>query len=155
MDTLFNHRDDPANYLGLVYGKGAQASMILDRHLLEHSSRRHSVLHLIRLLIRRHGEAFDRAGLVAAVSELSGVDSRSFLESLLDRPGPLGRDSLESTYAALKAMGRLESSQGAGKAAVGIGERRPIPDAEAVGDAARDRAPGFGSGHWNSEGRKY
>jgi hypothetical protein len=131
LDSLFNFRDDPENFLGLVYGKGAQASMILDRHLLELSGGRHSVFHLIRLLIRRHGPSFDRADLVRAVSELAGADSRGFLEALLDRPGPLGQDSLEATYASLKAMGRLQASGSAAKrgapASRAVGAADPLP----------------------------
>jgi hypothetical protein len=143
LDSLYMHQDDPVNFLGLVYGKGAQASMILDRHLLEHSGGRHGVYHLIRLLIRRHGPAFARADLVRAVGELSGTDSRGFLESLLDRPGPLGQDSLESTYAALKAMGRLLHSSTVAKRGQ-AGEQPVGPAAPDAGLLPADGRPGLG-----------
>lgn len=143
LDSLYGSRDDAEGFLGLVYGKGAQASMILDRHLLEGSGGRHGVYHLVRLLVRRHGPAFDRGDLVRAVGELAGADSRGFLESLLDRPGPLGQDSLESTYAALKAMGRLRASAAAAKR--GLAEDRPsYPAAPSGGLLPAEGRPGLG-----------
>ena len=112
MDSAYAYPPDPEGYAGLVYGKGAQASMILDRWLLEHSGNRKSVFDLIKLLISRHGPAFRRANLVSAADGLTGASSQEFLTALLDQAAPLPLDSLQSTFRALRTLGRFGPSGG-------------------------------------------
>lgn len=118
LDSAYAYPPDPEDYAGLIYGKGAQASMILDRWLLEHSivgrgnRNRKSVFDLIKLLIGRHGPAFRRADLVSAADDLTGASSREFLAALLDRAAPLPLDSLHATFRALRALGRFGPSGG-------------------------------------------
>ena len=106
LDTAFKDQPDPENFIQLVYGKGAQASMILDRYILERSGGRYSVFNLVRDLNHK-GPSFHRRDLVSLVSEYTGADATAFLESLLDKVAPLPKDSLDRTYAALKQMGRF------------------------------------------------
>src|SRR5690606_28028014 len=113
------------------YGKGSQAAMILDRHILEGSAGRYSLFDLIRELIRKHGTAFRRPELVSAVDSLAGGRSEEFLSGLLDRAGPLGADSLARTYTALRNMGRFgpASNTGAGRRGSRGGEFLTVPPA--------------------------
>lgn len=122
LDSAWKQGQDPQGYLGLVYGKGAQASMILDRWLLENSGGRKSVYDLVRALAALPTPGFSRAQLVAAAAKVAGVASapaEAFLASLLDRPGAYSADSLRSTYLALRARGRF--GPGGGK--------EPVPGA--------------------------
>ncbi|MEO6095142.1 MAG: hypothetical protein ABIW76_05515 [Fibrobacteria bacterium] len=107
LDTTFSDPYDDQGFLGLVYGKGSQAAMILDRYLLERSAGKKSVFDLIRELAKTNRPAFHRSELAAAVDRLAGGSSAGFLSSLLDRANPLGLDSLRHTYAALRKIGRF------------------------------------------------
>lgn len=116
LDSAWQFPADPQGYPTLVYSKGGQAAMILDRWLLDHSGGRNSIFDLVRALVRDHGPAFTRAQLAAAVGGLSGVPSEAFLAALLDRPGAFPADSLRATYLALRARGRF--GPGGGKAPI-------------------------------------
>jgi len=116
LDPDFLDPGDPEGYFGLVYGKGSQAAMILDRHILEGSGGRHSLFDLIRELIRKHGTGFRRPELVFAVDSLAGGRSEGFLSELLDRASPLGADSLAGAYTALRNMGRFGPASKTGSA---------------------------------------
>jgi predicted metalloprotease with PDZ domain len=116
MDSAFVEPPVPENYIALVYGKGGQASMILDRYILEHSGGKRSVFDLVRDVVASYGPAFRRADLVASVDRLTGGSSAAFLSSLLDHPDPLGQDSLVHTYAVLRALGRF--APGGGKSPI-------------------------------------
>ncbi len=116
LDSAFNEPYVPENFTGLVYGKGGQAAMILDRYLLERSGGKASLFDLIRALIRGHGSAFHRADLIASVDALTGGGSAEFLGSLLDRAAPLGADSVVSTYRAMRSLGRF--GPGGGKSPI-------------------------------------
>ena len=95
------------NFLGLIYGKGGQAAMILDRYLLEKSGGKSSIYDLVRALTRRYGSGFRRSDLVSETDRLAGGSSAVFLGDLLDQAKPLDRDSLAHTYRALRSMGRF------------------------------------------------
>ncbi len=112
MDSAYGYPVDPEDYAGLVYGKGGQASMILDRWLLEHSGHRKSVFDLIKTLITETGPAFRRADLISAADQLTHASSRQFLSDLLDQAAPLSLDSLYNTYRALRSLGRLGPAGG-------------------------------------------
>ncbi|MDB5051510.1 MAG: hypothetical protein JWO30_4581 [Fibrobacteres bacterium] len=112
MDSAFAYPADPADFAGLVYGKGSQAAMILDRYILEGSGGKRSIYDLIRDLVRSYGTAFHRSDLEASVDRLAGGSSAAFLKGLLDQAAPLGLDSLKHTYAALRAMGRFAPGGG-------------------------------------------
>jgi hypothetical protein len=116
LDSAWRFAPDPQGYVELVYVKGGQAAMILDRWLLEGSGGRYSIFDLVRALIRDHGPAFTRAQLAAEAGMLAGAPADGFLSGLLDRPGAFPADSLRSTYLALRAMGRF--GPGGGKAPV-------------------------------------
>jgi hypothetical protein len=133
MDSAFVEPQVPENYIGLVYGKGGQASMILDRYILEHTGGKRSVFDLVRDVVQSYGPAFRRADLVASVDRLTGGSSAAFLSSLLDHPDPLGLDSLAHTYAALRTLGRF--APGGGKAPI-----RNVDPPEAAGPGGK-RAP--------------
>jgi hypothetical protein len=123
LDSAWKQGKDPQGYLDLVYGKGAQASMILDRWLLENSGGRKSVYDLVRALVALPERGFTRAEIVAATAKVAGTagaPAEAFLTSLLDRSGAFPADSLRSTYLALRARGRF--GPGGGKA--------PIPGAD-------------------------
>jgi len=107
LDSAWNDPQDPLGFPDLVYGKGAQASMILDRWILEHSGGRKSVYDLVRVLARLPSPGFTRSQLVAAAESVAGAPAEAFLTSLLDRPGAYPADSLRATYLALRAMGRF------------------------------------------------
>lgn len=107
LDSTFGDPGDPEGFFGLVYGKGSQAAMIMDRYLLEGSGGKYSIYDLIRELIRKHGTGFRRPELVSAVDSLAGGRSEEFLAGLLDQASPLGADSLARTYVALRSMGRF------------------------------------------------
>lgn len=107
VDSAYVDAPYPENFIQLVYGKGAQASMILDRYILEHSGRRYSVFNLVRDLNRRHGPAFHRSDMTALIAGYTGGDPTAFLHSLFDQASILPQDSLHHTYEALKAMGRF------------------------------------------------
>jgi hypothetical protein len=107
LDSAYAHPFDPENYVGLIYGKGGQAAMILDRYLLEKSGGKASIYDLIRALTRSHGSAFRRSDLVSETDRLAGGSSAVFLGDLLDRASPLGADSLANTYKVLRTLGRF------------------------------------------------
>ncbi len=116
LDTTWAFPVDPRGFISLVYGKGGEASMILDRWLLERSGGKRSVFDLVRSLIAAHGPAFNRADLVAEAGRLAGAPADAFLADLLDRPGAFPADSLRSTYRALRDLGRF--GPGGGKVPV-------------------------------------
>jgi hypothetical protein len=143
LDSAWAPPADPRGFINLVYGKGGEASMILDRWLLERSGGRKSVFDLVRSLIREHGPAFNRAQLVAQAGMLAGVPAEAFLSDLLDRPGAFPADSLRATYRALRTLGRF--GPGGGKVPV-AGVDFPLAKAGtfAAGSgppAARPRVP--------------
>lgn len=136
LDSAWGFPPDPLGFIDLVYVKGGQASMILDRWLLERSGGRKSIFDLVRALIKQHGPAFTRAQLVAEAASLAGAPAEAFLSDLLDRPGPFPDDSLRSTYLALRARGRF--GPGGGKSPVpGI----DTPAAKRSGHADAPPAP--------------
>jgi hypothetical protein len=139
LDSAWGFPVDPRGFIDLVYGKGGEASMILDRWLLEASGGRNSIFDLVRALIKDHGAAFTRAQLVAEAGMLAGVSAEGFLTDLLDRPGAFPADSLRSTYLALRARGRF--GPGGGKNPV-AGIDFPVAKASAVpaGSAAHTSA---------------
>ncbi|MBW8889624.1 MAG: hypothetical protein JF616_17855 [Fibrobacteres bacterium] len=116
LDSAWTDPQDPLGFPDLVYGKGAQASMILDRWILEHSGGRKSVYDLVRALVRLPTPGFTRSQFVAATESVAGAPAESFLASLLDQPGAFPPDSLRATYLALRAMGRF--GPGGGKSPV-------------------------------------
>jgi hypothetical protein len=107
MDPAFVYPADPADFAGLVYGKGGQAAMILDRYILERSGGKRSIFDLIRDVVGSYGTAFHRPDLEASVDRLAGESSSVFLKDLLDRTAPLGPDSVRNTYAVLRSLGRF------------------------------------------------
>lgn len=107
LDTGYQSVGDARDFISLVYDKGGEAAMIIDRRILEGSNGKKSLFDLVRLLVSRHGDVFGREDLIAAVSELSGGDAREFLADLLDKPGGYPLDSLRNTYATLRARGRF------------------------------------------------
>jgi hypothetical protein len=106
LDSAWRDVPDPMGFPDLVYTKGAQASMIIDRWILEHSGGRKSDYDLVRALARL-GPGFTRSQLVEATTSLAGAPSEAFLASLLDRTGAFSADSLRSTYVALRTLGRF------------------------------------------------
>lgn len=116
LDSAWKDQEDPMGFPDLVYSKGAQASMILDRWILERSGGRKSVYDLVRALARLPGAGFTRPQFAEATATLAGAPAEGFLTSLLDRPGAFSADSLRSTYLALRAMGRF--GPGGGKVPV-------------------------------------
>lgn len=106
LDSAWKDVPDPMGFPDLVYTKGAQASMIIDRWILEHSGGRKSDYDLVRALVRL-GPGFTRPQLVEAVSALAGSPSEAFLVPLLDRPGAFSADSLRATYVALRTLRRF------------------------------------------------
>jgi predicted metalloprotease with PDZ domain len=112
LDSAWNDPQDSLGFPELVYGKGAQASMILDRWILERSGGRKSIYDLVRALVRLPDPGFTRSQLVAATESVAGAPAEGFLASLLDRPGAFPADSLRATYLALKAMGRFAPGGG-------------------------------------------
>ncbi len=107
LDSGYIDQNNPVNFVQLVYGKGAQVSMILDRFILERSNRKYSVFSLVRDLKQRFSPAFHRRDLVQLVGEYTHEDASEFLTSLLDRASPISKDSLDHTFAALQALGRF------------------------------------------------
>jgi hypothetical protein len=116
LDSSFHSPSDPEDFIDLVYGKGAQAAMILERWILEGSGGSRSAYDLVRALIREGGPAFDRSLLSAETERLAGRPSAAFLSGLLDRAGAFPADSLAATYRALRKLGRL--GPGGGKSPV-------------------------------------
>jgi hypothetical protein len=116
MDSAYVEPFDAENYAGLVYGKGGQAAMILDRYLLEKSGGKASLYDLVRAMARGHGAGFRRSDLVSETDRLAGGSSAVFLGDLLDRVSPLGVDSVDNTYKALRTLGRF--GPGGGKSPV-------------------------------------
>jgi hypothetical protein len=106
-DSAYQSPNDPASFTSLVYGKGGEAAMIIDRYILEASHGRKSIFDLIRAVVRHYYAAFTREDLISEVSRLSGGDARGFLQDLLDKPGGFSADSLVHTYNALRSMGRF------------------------------------------------
>jgi hypothetical protein len=132
LDSIY-HLPNAEGFLNLVYDKGAEAAMIIDRRILEGSHGKKSLYDLVRLLIRRHGSAFTREDLIDAVGRLSGRDARFFLQDLLDRPGAYSPDSLRNTYATLRTMGRFQPGVPAGA---------PAAPAASAASAAKTAASG-------------
>jgi hypothetical protein len=126
LDSAYEGPEDPEGFMGLVYGKGAQAAMILDRYLLERTAGKKSIYDLIRDLAKSHGGGFRRSDLVASVDRIAGGASSAFLSSLLDRANPLGLDSLRHTYVALRKLGRFGPKGG----------RDKIPGIDSAADSA-------------------
>lgn len=115
LDTLFASPPDTANYPVLVYEKGAQASMILDRYILENSKGRNSLYGLVRLLYERHRPAFSAADFERAVAEAARVpraEAEALVRGLLQGAGPFPADSLQRTVEALASRGRLRAAGG-------------------------------------------
>lgn len=115
LDSAYEGPEDAEGFDGLVYGKGAQAAMILDRYLLERTAGKKSVYDLVRDLANSYGSGFHRSDLVTSVDRIAGGSSASFLSSLLDRANPLGIDSLRRTYVALRKLGRFGPNGGRDK----------------------------------------
>lgn len=107
VDSAYVDKPYPENFVQLVYGKGAQASMIIDRFIYENSKGKKSVFDLVRDLYKTRQPDFTRQDLIASVSHLAGKDATLFLHSLLDQAAPLNQDSLSHTFAILKSLGRF------------------------------------------------
>jgi hypothetical protein len=137
LDSAWNQAPDPEGYSDLIYGKGAQASMILDRWIAERSGGRKSVYDVVRALARDSAPAFTRARLAEAVGQAAGAPSEAFLAALLDRPGAFSPDSLRATYLALRALGRF--GPGGGKAPVRGVDLPAVPPPAAKGRATVTR----------------
>lgn len=138
MDSAFVEHVAPLDLVGLVYGKGCQAAMILDRYILERSGGKRSIFDLIRALARE-GTAFHRSDLEASIDTLAGGSSSAFLHSLLDQAAPLGADSLAHTYSALRGLGRFGPE--GGKHPVAGVDPSPAPKPSAGGAAAAGGSP--------------
>ncbi len=146
LDSGFKFQPDSFGMLGLVYNKGAQASMILDRHIFENSGGVHSVFDLVRLLHRRHGSLFHRHEFIQAVSNLATVPSEGFLESLFGLPGAFSRDSLSQTFTNLRKHGRFAPGLSAADSLSPLAKRpEPFPPHETRGGVSLERHRHFHS----------
>ncbi len=110
LDSNYLDKPNPENFLSLVYTKGAQASMIIDRYIWENSQKKSSVFTMVRDLNLRFTPSFSREDLVTLIvkyTHRSNSEVSGFLQSLLDQPGYFSQDSLTNTYMALKSNGRF------------------------------------------------
>lgn len=100
--------DDVASpWYGLVYGKGMQAALIIDAHLLEASRGEVGLPDLVRSLYANHRPGFTRAQMEAAMKALTGVAPGDALAALLDNSGSINPETIKAAFAALKQWRKL------------------------------------------------
>jgi predicted metalloprotease with PDZ domain len=91
--------DTAANCIGLVYEKGKQASMILDKILRQASGNTQTLLSKTGVLCTRydHG-AFTRPQFLEVLQEGITADVAGFFSRFIDSPGVLDTTLLISTF---------------------------------------------------------
>lgn len=104
-DYLF-YPDTNMNAIALVYGKGAQANMILDKILRQATGNTVTLFSKTGALCTRydHG-AFSRAGFKAILEQGTGLDLSGFFSQYVDSPGALDTNLLAQTFAWLDSCG--------------------------------------------------
>ena len=108
LDTAYAYPDEKEGYNYLVYVKGGQAAMILDRYILEKSKGKYSIYTLIRDLYRNYHPAFSQQNFQTLINQYAGTSSEAFVNDLLNNRGAFSLDSLNNTFAALHRLHRFE-----------------------------------------------
>jgi hypothetical protein len=92
--------DTAANCIGLVYEKGKQASMILDKILRQASGNTQTLLSKTGVLCTRYDHtAFTRPQFLEVLQEGNTADVAGFFSRYIDSPGVLDTALLISTFA--------------------------------------------------------
>jgi hypothetical protein len=104
-DYLFSP-DTNLNATALVYGKGTQVNMILDKMLRQATGNTVTLFSKTGALCTRydHG-AFSRAGFKAVLEQGTGLDLSDFFSRYVDGVGPLDTALLAQTFAWLDSCG--------------------------------------------------
>jgi hypothetical protein len=104
-DHLF-HPDSNINAIALVYGKGTQVNMILDKILRQATNNTATLFSKPGALCTHydHG-AFSRAGFRAVLEQGTGLDLSDFFSRYVDGVGPLDTFLLAQTFAWLDSAG--------------------------------------------------
>ncbi|HUI91781.1 MAG TPA: M1 family aminopeptidase [Chitinivibrionales bacterium] len=98
--------DTATNCIGLVYEKGKQANMILDKLLRQASGSGQTLLSKTGVLCSRYDhKAFTRGQFVAVLQEGNSADIAGFFSRFVDSPGVLDTNLLISTFNWLDSAG--------------------------------------------------
>ncbi len=100
------YRDNPPlDFYSLLYGKGAQAAMIIDAWLAEHGD--HDLFEAERMLFQTGRTAFTRAQFAAVLTGLAGLPADTLLQTLCDRPGAFSTAQLQAAFDTVKDHGHF------------------------------------------------
>jgi len=103
-----DYQDQPGeDFYSLLYGKGAQAAMLLDDWILRSSGGKQDLFAAVRLLYRPGQGGFSRRQFVAVLESLSGMRADTLLQSLCDRPGAFSPSRLQGAFDSLRVRGRF------------------------------------------------
>ena len=99
--TLYNDLEN-LTYYRLVYGKGAQVSMMLDAEIRSFTLGETRLEDALALLTKRHWKsAFSRQEYLSAIEEVSGYDATVFFATYVDASGVIPAPLLESALATI------------------------------------------------------
>jgi len=123
-NSLFDGGDH--DLIPLVYTKGAQVCMLMDR-LIRDSSEGATALDAVtgKLTQLFDGSAFSRQELLALIARESGADVSGIFAAYVDSPRTIPADTLAENYAALAAMGAFDGPAAA-KQGVTAGSGRSL-----------------------------
>lgn len=109
-DHLYD-RDTNVNCIVLVYDKGAQACMLLDK-MLRHATKNTATLLLKtgELCTRYDHSAFSRAQFRQVLEDGTGLDLGGFLSWYIDSPGFLDTSELGAAWRYLDSCGAFDSA---------------------------------------------
>jgi hypothetical protein len=90
----------------LVYGKGAQVSMLLDRRIRENTQYKTTLVTILAEFIRQFdGKSFTRNEYVSFINERSDCDVTDIFDQYVDTPGPIPGSVLRENYDSLEVNG--------------------------------------------------
>ncbi len=107
LDSDYKFLPDANGFIYLVYTKGAQASMIIDRYIYEQSQGKYSIYSLIRDLYHNKKPYFTSDDFQSLINKYSGTSSDKFIKDLLESSGVFSLDSLNSCFNALLQQPRF------------------------------------------------
>jgi hypothetical protein len=108
-DHLYDKNAD-ANCLVLVYDKGAQACMVLDKMIRQATGNGATLFSKTGALCTRYDHsAFSRSQFKALLEENTSLDLSGFFATCIDSPGALDTAELSNTWSFLDSCGAFEA----------------------------------------------
>jgi hypothetical protein len=90
----------------MVYGKGAQVSMLLDRRIRENTQYETTLMTILAEFIRQFdGKSFTRNEYVSFINERANCDVTDIFDQYIDAPGPIPGTVLRENFDSLEVNG--------------------------------------------------